>query len=633
MKIDFKDTRITTNEFTIDPVGTIFYFEERVFRCINNEYINHTLDLINCGLVKELSEKQLFPKTHIATDIYINGYELVIEHEKIPYATRPCEWSFSMFKDILLTLVDVLKIANNYGYTLKDGHPTNLSFLGHKPMFFDFGSFILSQGGTWNAYDEFVENALIPIKLWSCGEFYIANRLLSDYVKNRFAPNIKLKEHSYIKHIIGNKEEKKHLFNNVKIFSKNDENLFLINNFSYKALTLLREQVSSLNKPDINTDWNKYHDRFFDGNSIIPYERFEKHADFIKNYGVDTLIDLAGNRGLFSFFASKKGIKNILCTDRDENAIDILYQHLKNSNMDNNSITPMLHNVMYPISSRFSNYKERISADAVVAFALTHHLLLTQNIPIDYILQTIGDHSKKLVGIEFMPLGLWDGLSGAPPPPVPEWYTREWFRMNFSRYFSLIHEEHIEKNRIIFWGEKKSTRTTEHVEIHKKGWKNVEYFDEAWKRRIAIMASLIEQKQSVLDLGCGMQWLKGFLPADTQYYPVDYISRSDNTIICDFNHHQFPNIHVDVAFISGVLEYVEDYRWFINSISKCCQIALVSYCAIDDFPVIQERRSLFWVNDLAKSDVVSLFKVNSMELVSVTEHKRNTIFRFSKKAI
>jgi hypothetical protein len=629
MLISINDNRITKNEFTIDPVGTIFYFEGRVLRCINNDYVDHILKLINCGLLKELYEKDLFPMTNIVEDIHIEGCGLIIEHQKIPFATRPCEWSFNMLKDASIAMINVLKVSNRYGYTLKDGHLSNVSFFGHKPIFLDLGSFILSQReNIWNAYEEFVENVIIPINLWVDGNFYIANRILSDYVKNRFAPNKKLIDQSCIRQSIENR--KYSLLKIKNIFNRKSKKNFFEKKLNYAEIDNLIDKISSLEKPRTNTDWNKYHDRFFDGSSIVPYERFDKHSEFIKNYGADTLIDFAGNRGLFSFFASKKGIKNILCTDRDENVIDILYQQLKNNNMDNNNITPMLHNVMYPISSRFSNYNERICADAVVAFALTHHLLLAQNIQIDYILRTIGDHSRKLVGVEFMPMGLWDGLSGNPPPPVPEWYTREWFRANFTHHFFLLHEEHVEDNRIIFWGEKGGGRVNTSA-IISKSWKDIEYFDEEWKCRISTMARFIKKEKSIIDFGCGKQWLKEFLPITcTHYFPVDYKQRSDDTIVCDFNKKEFPDFKADLGFVSGCLEYVEDYAWFIRKISTCCCSVIISYCSTGKFPEIRVRRELAWVNDLSKNELIDQFKKNDM-ILSV-EHDCDTyhIFKFSK---
>jgi len=51
--------------------------------------------------------------------------------------------------------------------------------------------------------------------------------------------------------------------------------------------------------------------------------------------------------------------------------------------------------------------------------------------------------------VEFMPLGLFDNVSAA---PLPAWYTRDWFRAEFSRVFDLRLEEQLEPNRVLFVG-------------------------------------------------------------------------------------------------------------------------------------------------------------------------------------
>ncbi len=163
-----------------------------------------------------------------------------------------------------------------------------------------------------------------------------------------------------------------------------------------------------------------------------------------------------------------------------------------------------------------------------------------------------------------------------------------------------------------------------------QNWKDIEYFDEAWKKRIALMAGLIEEEKSVLDLGCGRQWLREFLPVRCRYYPVDYKPRSEDTIVCDFNHKCFPEIKADLAFISGSLEYIEDPAWFISQVAAQCSSAIVSYCSLEKFPAISERRNLAWVNDLAKQELVTLFVKQGMGLVIDAENPVYEILKFKK---
>ena len=460
-KITLLSTNLKTNYISVDPVGKIYFYQNRIFRCINNSYIEQIEDLLNCGLLQELINLNLFPKFEIVDDIIIDDYELIIEHEKIPFAIEPCEWSFNMLKDITITTLTIIEIANKYGYTLKDGHPTNFSFFGYKPIFFDIGSFTKKDSDNWLAHGEFLESTLIPLIVWSNGDFYFANRLLSDYIKKRYSPYINLIEHSYI----------------INCFSIKNIDFNIISKSNYSSIKESKKIISSIKKSNINSEWQNYHDIYFTNNNFLNNHRFNRYCEILINYNIDSLIDLAGNNGIFSILASMKGIKNILCTDYDENSIDNLYLLLKNDLADCN-ITPMVSNVIFPHLTPINNIYDRLKADAVVALALTHHLILSQNIPIENILKTIDNYSNMYVGIEFMPLGLWGG--GA-LPEIPEWYTSEWFRINFQKHFYLLVEEQIEENRIFFWGIKKMYFNDIY---HKKNFVKNESYPMTWEEAV-----------------------------------------------------------------------------------------------------------------------------------------------------
>lgn len=91
-----------------------------------------------------------------------------------------------------------------------------------------------------------------------------------------------------------------------------------------------------------------------------------------------------------------------------------------------------------------------VKSDIVMALAVTHHLILTQQYQINDIFNTLKSYSNKYVFVEFMPLGLWNGHNN---PTVPDWYTVDWFKEHFEKYFKLLKIDHYEKNRILFIGE------------------------------------------------------------------------------------------------------------------------------------------------------------------------------------
>lgn len=129
------------------------------------------------------------------------------------------------------------------------------------------------------------------------------------------------------------------------------------------------------------------------------------------------------------------------------------------------------------------------------------------------------------------------------------------------------------------------------------------------------MAGYIPEKsKSVIDIGCGKMWLKEWLPANCNYFGIDYISRGEGSHVYDLNNYEFPASCFDAAFISGCLEYISDYDWLIREVASKSESCIVSYCNFDNFSNLEERRSLGWVNHLKEADLVALFSRYHMHL-------------------
>ena len=108
---ELKILDMETVVLSVDKVGKIFFYKNRIFRAINNDYIDYVKDMFSSGLIEEIAEKKLFPRTWIS-DIKIENYSLVIEHEKILHWNYPYEWSFDMLRDAGLAILEVNEIAN-----------------------------------------------------------------------------------------------------------------------------------------------------------------------------------------------------------------------------------------------------------------------------------------------------------------------------------------------------------------------------------------------------------------------------------------------------------------------------------------------------------------------------------------
>jgi hypothetical protein len=159
-------------------------------------------------------------------------------------------------------------------------------------------------------------------------------------------------------------------------------------------------------------------------------------------------VEFDGNQGVLSRLLKHKSPHiQVFCSDPDGLAIDMGYRASRDAN---DEVEWAIFNPFaYEGSPVEVSPEERFRADAVIVLALTHHLTLSQNFRLDYIFDVIGRYATKYVLIEFMPLGLHNGISA---PDVPPWYGETWFCDEFCKRFDLIERIQLEPNRILFIG-------------------------------------------------------------------------------------------------------------------------------------------------------------------------------------
>ena len=449
-------------EFSRDEIGRVFRWNNRVFRAINEEKVSHVNELLKSGLIEELTKKNMFPKTWI-TNYQIGDFPLVLEHKKIERIIYPFEWSFEMLKDAALLVLEINKIAKQYGYQTKDSHGYNILFDRMTPKFVDFGSFIKKEKEyIWKSEKGFLRFYYYPLKIWADGNSIISRSVLanitpldtSNYLLYKI-PFFRLIDINSIRKVIAMFWQYKKLNNtpNKKIKEKLPSPLnYLLIYLKYSKLlpfqkTNLNKLIKKVRKINTNnsiSQWGSYH------NDEKTFTRFNDLINIINSVdNIYSATELAGNQGLFSEkLLGETSIREVICTDYDENAIDAMYKKRKGKNLSS-----LLLNFMDPsIRQPLIEPSKRLKSDIVIALAITHHLLFTQRYPIDYILRNIKKYSNKYVLIEFMPLGLYSRKSKT-NPPVPTWYNENWFENHFKNHFNIINKKQIGKNRIIFFGQ------------------------------------------------------------------------------------------------------------------------------------------------------------------------------------
>lgn len=455
--IDERETTYISKGY--DPVGNLFFYREKLYREINNDRVAHVHELFDSGLIPELISLKLFPKTTIAK-IKKMGSDMILEHEYLTDQVYSHEWTFSMLKDAALTTLKVNMIAEKYGYQTIDAHTGNIVFSKNMPYFVDLGSFIKLPTGSssWFAIEEFYKLFLYPLRLWTKGyEHLVASQLLrntlthSDYIYISF-PLLSFFPRSLLDKLLFTyflsvritaidsdalkEKAPTYLFKVYKLLKK-----WKLLPFSTVSFEKQYETIQSIENTS-SSYWGTYQTN----NSLSTSYRLKKIKTLVKKIKPNSIVDLASNQGEFALNLIQNTItEKAYCIDLDRNAIDVLYKKVRSKKVN---ILCFSENVIFP--SCLDNQKsitKRTKSDLALALALTHHLLLTQNISFETIFNRLSRFTTDYLLVEYMPLGLWNGRSTV---KIPDWYTQENFEKHLSKLFNIVEIHNLETNRILY---------------------------------------------------------------------------------------------------------------------------------------------------------------------------------------
>ncbi|MFN3530587.1 MAG: hypothetical protein ACK417_11750 [Bacteroidia bacterium] len=461
--------------YQADELGRVFIYQNMIFRGIYPHKVADTRALFDSGLIQELVKQGLFPRTYI-TEHEMEGFGLIIGHERISPVIYPSGWSFDMLKDAALLILRINMIAGKYGYQTIDGHGYNILFKHGKPVFIDLGSFIQNTENPkgWIAYEVFLKSMYAPLRIMASGNLFmgralllLGTRLLPHYSYYQYiSPLYRLVNPFWLENYLTT-------YHKLKAFTHYSEGeiqqrapkklkrllLWLkknkLNPFDRVNLKKWEKRILQLKPKMQGTQWGDYHEQFLnEDGSLKSTPRFDKIADLVRERNIPRVLEVGANQGLFSeILLDRAGVQEIIATDYDEKAVNKMYLRLRETQK---AISPAVLDI---VSTIWGNYGREVSLryrrEAVIALALTHHVTITQKVPFEKFIRDLADFTSSYLFIEYMPLGLYSG-DESKTPPLPDWYTEENFVDAMSKYFDIEHREQLEINRILFIGKKKA---------------------------------------------------------------------------------------------------------------------------------------------------------------------------------
>jgi hypothetical protein len=166
--------------FLGDPNGRLFWWRDHLYRGLTAWRADFYEGLFARGAIDTLVERGFLVKTRL-TDLRLDGYALVVQHDVLSFVAYPFAWCDAMFKDAASFVLDLeLELARE-GMTTQDANPFNVVFDGCRPRFVDFASIVpLVDGREWLGRNQFMQHFVWPLQMMAAGHGRIARALLRD---------------------------------------------------------------------------------------------------------------------------------------------------------------------------------------------------------------------------------------------------------------------------------------------------------------------------------------------------------------------------------------------------------------------------------------------------------------------
>lgn len=481
-----------------DPAGEVFTDNGRVYRGVFNGGGNQARYVFDVCRDRHLFDAGVVNTAIVDHSPYNRmGYDLVLEHERVPFISYAHEWTPAMLMDAALFQVDLDLQLLDAGLTLKDcGVSTNVLFDGTRPVHVDFLSIIpadrlvaedwltpdavslqrYAASNTASLYFHevfkrmFFPGMLFPLYLIRQNKFDAARKRLLETALNTTNDTISEQETFAVADRLLSFAYQKHRLLQEQALQQGDLRQFLL---------IQRHEIEELDVRLAQSDYSDYYELKGEDFDFAPSE-----AWLPKQWGVynsltslnpSTVLDIGANTGWFSILAARQGAR-VVSIDNDMACMDILYRRAKQEGLP---ILPLMVDFLDPtpdvpalaelcqephlLNSRFNNdtplllsADKRIACDMVIALAIIHHLCLGGGRHLDDVTRQLALFAKKHLVLEFVtkedPL-----IVGEPDffkaqyanPAAFDWYTLESCIGLLRRFFGSIQQTPLSATRIL----------------------------------------------------------------------------------------------------------------------------------------------------------------------------------------
>lgn len=424
-----------------DPSGFIVSWNDRLFRAVSSDAYDELSRLSASGVLPRLEKAGTIIGTRLAVDepslaalkAAFPEAQAFVEHERLEMVAYPYEWSFSMLCDAALLHLSLQAELLRTGLTLKDASAYNVQFVHARPVFIDLPSIARSETpAVWDAYSQFCGMFLFPLLLSRHGRmdrraYYLLhpNGLEAEEAARSLGWWRALQPANFIDVFLQRALQARHDGAPPESFKRPDPARLQDPAPQQFNLRRLSGRIRALREGG-----TKAAGRWFGYAGSYPDDAAEKKAEFVGRVLAEekarTVVDLGCNKGRYSLIAARTA-KTVVAVDSDESCVDALYNRAKDEKLP---ILPVWMDLARPspgvglANSERAPFLDRIDADAALALALVHHLLVSTGAPIEAVADYLYRFTTRALVVEFVgpkdPLfrkivglrpDLWSGLT------------------------------------------------------------------------------------------------------------------------------------------------------------------------------------------------------------------------------
>lgn len=390
-----------------------------------------------------------------------------VEHERIPFPSYPYEWAPAMLAAAARLTLELAQELLDEGLGLKDASPFNILFRGPEPVFVDLLSVEQRdpRDPLWLPYAQLIRTFLLPLWLYRRKQFpldavFIPRREGLDLrqVYRLCSPLERLLPPGlgwvtlpvWLERWADRKADK--LYRPRRTASP------VAARFALERLYRgLERSLHKLERPTAaSSRWVDY----VDSCPTYTREQWEQKVRWVEHV-LDAcqprrLLDVGANTGFFSLLAARRGV-SVVAIDTDSAALDQLWHH---AHAERRDVLPLVVNFSQPSPATGWKNTECLSFparacghfDMVFLLALLHHVLVTDRVPLEEVVEFVAELTTRFALVEF--IGREDPafqrlVRGR--DPLYQHITPEWFERTVTRHFEILQVERLARSHRVLY--------------------------------------------------------------------------------------------------------------------------------------------------------------------------------------